>query len=219
MLGRAIEPTNLTKEVTEARFFIVDASGKRLLSNRDKGLDRFLVGRKDIAVAASRLMMKRCLLQKGDWFIPKKRAREAAADLQWSLVDARGLRRTSLVVGRVLLGGEQDEGVAPYSLLKREDRLSASDEERRDHVRKYDDVAQRQYRIDSGFTRRKQWTWLCSGHSRKSALLSLSAPIRLCAELPRQSAGGPAKEGPPQRNPRSRGRNNTLFPFSNTSSS
>ena len=62
MLGRAIEPTNLAKEVTEARLFIVDASGKRLLSNRDKGLDRFLVGGKDIAVAACRLMMKRYLL-------------------------------------------------------------------------------------------------------------------------------------------------------------
>src|SRR5438128_1518848 len=50
-----------------------------------------------------------------------------------------------------------------------------------DHVRKYDDVAQRQHRIGSGFTGRKQWAWLCSGHGPKPKLLSLSAATRLCA--------------------------------------
>src|SRR6266446_5922910 len=70
--------------------------------------------------------------------------------------------RCRIVVGRVLLGGEQDEGVGPHHLLEREDRLLASDEEGRDHVRKYDDVAQRQHRIGSGFTWCKQWAWLCS---------------------------------------------------------
>src|SRR5438034_2211576 len=89
--------------------------------------------------------------------------------------------RCRLVVGRILLGGEQDEGVGPHHLLEREDRLLAPDEEGRDHVRKYDDVAQRQHRIGSGFTGRKQWAWLCSGHGPKSKLLSLSAATRLCA--------------------------------------
>src|SRR2546430_13971182 len=51
----------------------------------------------------------------------------------------------------------------------------------RDHVRKYDDVAQRQHRIGSGFTWRKRWAWLCSGHGPKSQLLSLSAATRLVA--------------------------------------
>jgi ATPase family associated with various cellular activities (AAA) len=43
------------------------------------------------------------------------------------------------------------------------------------------DVAQRQHRIESGFTWRKRWAWLCSGHGPKSVLLSLSAATRLCA--------------------------------------
>ena len=51
---------------------------------------------------------------------------------------------------------------------------NASDEEGRDHVRKYDDVAQRQHRIGSDFTWRKQWAWLCSGHGPKSVLLFLN---------------------------------------------
>src|SRR5215831_10373733 len=51
----------------------------------------------------------------------------------------------------------------------------------RDHVRKYDGVAQRQHRIGSDFTWRKQWAWLCSGHGSKSFLLSLSAPTSPCA--------------------------------------
>src|SRR5262245_18556206 len=65
--------------------------------------------------------------------------------------------RCRIVVGHVLLGGEQDEGVGPHHLLEREDRLLASDEEGHDHVRKYDGVAQWQHRIGSGFTWRKQW--------------------------------------------------------------
>src|SRR5262245_18605420 len=82
--------------------------------------------------------------------------------------------RCRIVVGHVLLGGEQDEGVGPHHLLEREDRLLASDEEGRDHVRKYDGVAQRQHRIGSGLTWRKRWAWLCSGHARESVLLSLN---------------------------------------------
>src|SRR5262249_54072995 len=81
--------------------------------------------------------------------------------------------RCRIIVGHVLLGGEQDEGVGPNRLFEREDRLLAPDEEGHDHVRKYDGVAQRQHRIGSGFTWRKRWAWLCNGHGPKSILLSL----------------------------------------------
>src|SRR5439155_24688457 len=121
--------------------------------------------------------------------------------------------RCRIVVGRVLLGGEQDEGVGPHRLLEREDRLLASDEEGRDHVRKYDDVAQWQHRISSGFTWRKRWAWLCSNHGPKSVFCP--SPPRPARPQPRQSADGPGKEhGPPQRYLRPKGRYDTLCPFS-----
>src|ERR1700746_1325581 len=59
-------------------------------------------------------------------------------------------------------------------LLEREDRLLASDEERRDHVPEYD-VAQRQRRIGSDFTWRKRWAWRRRRHGPKSVLLSLTS--------------------------------------------
>src|SRR5260370_25531524 len=80
--------------------------------------------------------------------------------------------RCRIVVGGVLLGGEQDEGVGPHRLLEREDRLLASDEERHDHVGKYDDVAQRQHRIGPGLTGNEWWSRLSAGHGPKSFLLS-----------------------------------------------
>jgi hypothetical protein len=80
-------------------------------------------------------------------------------------------------------------------------------------VREDHDVAQRQHRIGSGFTWRKRWAWICSGHGPASVLLSLSAATR-CAQ-PRQSTDGPGEEyGPPQRYPRPNGRYDTLCPFS-----
>src|SRR5262249_53317397 len=81
--------------------------------------------------------------------------------------------RCRIVVGRVLLGGEQDEGVGPHRLLEREDRLLASDEEGHDRVRKYDNVAQRQHRIGPGLTGNEWWSRLSAGHGPKSVLLSL----------------------------------------------
>src|SRR5205807_610858 len=89
--------------------------------------------------------------------------------------------RCRIVVGRVLLGGEQDEGVGPHRLLEREDRLLASDEEGRDRVRKYDHVAQRQHRIGPGLTGNGWWSRLSAGHGPKSFLLSLSAATGQCA--------------------------------------
>src|SRR5215475_4884885 len=89
-----------------------------------------------------------------------------------------------IVLGGVLLGGEQDERVGPHHLLEREDRLLPSDEEGRDHVRKYDDVAQQQHRIDSGLAGNKWWSRLGAGHGSKSSLL-LPRSVRA---QPRQSA-------------------------------
>src|SRR5438034_7143768 len=100
--------------------------------------------------------------------------------------------RCRLVVGRILLGGEQDEGVGPHHLLEREDRLLASDEEGHDHVREYDDVAQRQHRIGPGFTWRRRWAWLCSGHA-PSPYGCPSPPRPVCAQ-PRRTADEPGKE-------------------------
>src|SRR5262249_43774606 len=60
-----------------------------------------------------------------------------------------------------------------HRLLKREDRLLASDEEGRGHVRKYDGVAQRQHRIGPGLTGNEWWSRLSAGHGPKSVLLSL----------------------------------------------
>jgi hypothetical protein len=58
-------------------------------------------------------------------------------------------------------------------------------------VRKYDDVAQRQHRIGSGFTWRKRWAWLCV-MAPSPLLLSLSAVTRLCAAT--TECDGPEKE-------------------------
>src|SRR6266446_2859039 len=85
-------------------------------------------------------------------------------------------------------GSSSDAFFWVASRIKVSDRITASSTRidflrptKRDHVRKYDDVAQRQHRIGSGFTWRKRWAWLCSGHGPKSELLSLSAATRLCA--------------------------------------
>src|SRR6476619_2419151 len=54
-------------------------------------------------------------------------------------------------------------------------------------MRKYDDVAQRQHRIGSGFTWRKRWAWLCSGHGPKSIVavpLRRDPPVRSHDRVP-----------------------------------
>src|SRR6516164_3268675 len=116
------------------------------------------------------------------------------------------------VVGRVLLGGEQDEGVGPHRLLEREDRLLASDEEGRDHVRKYDDVAQRQHRIGPGLTRNEWWSRLRAGHGSKSFYCPSPPRPAACAQ-PRQTVGLGRDYGP-QRQPRPKGRYDTPSLFS-----
>jgi hypothetical protein len=56
-------------------------------------------------------------------------------------------RRRSVCLG-VALGGEEDLLAAIHRLVERGDRALASDEELRDHVRKDDDVSQRQQGCD-----------------------------------------------------------------------
>ena len=62
-------------------------------------------------------------------------------------------RRRRIIVRGVLLRGQQNERVGAHHLFERLDRLLAPDEQRHDHVREYDDVAQRQHRIGPGFAR------------------------------------------------------------------
>ncbi len=61
-----------------------------------------------------------------------------------------------IVVGGVLLGREQDEGIVAHHLFERTDRLLAADEQRHDHMGEDDDVAQRQDRIGPLFTGLRQ---------------------------------------------------------------
>ena len=91
------------------------------------------------------------------------------------LVDRVGRR---VVVGRVLLGGEQDERVGAHDLFKRLDRLLAADEERNDHVREHDDVPQRQNGIGPGFTGDQRGARLCASHGPSSLLLCPSPATR-----------------------------------------
>jgi hypothetical protein len=58
-----------------------------------------------------------------------------------------------IVVGRVLLGDQQNPLVVAHHVFQRLDRLVAADEQRHDHVRKDDDVAQRQdgKRLETAF--------------------------------------------------------------------
>ncbi len=91
------------------------------------------------------------------------------------LVDRVGRR---IVVGGVLLRREQDERVGAHHLFERLDRLLAADEERHDHVREDDDVAQRQHRIGPGFARDQGGPWLGACHVPNSLLLCPSPATR-----------------------------------------
>ena len=61
------------------------------------------------------------------------------------VVDRVGFR---IVVGGIDLGGKQDLLFRAHHLFQRLDRLLAADEQRNDHVREHDDVAQREDRVD-----------------------------------------------------------------------
>ena len=99
-----------------------------------------------------------------------------------------------IVVGGVLLRREQDERVGAHHLFERLDRLLAADEERHDHVREDDDVAQRQHRIGPGFAGdQRRTSALARGHGPKSLLLCPSAAARGCGShdrVPRWAGKG-----------------------------
>src|SRR5262249_2113984 len=120
--------------------------------------------------------------------------------------------RCRFVVGHVLLGGEQDEGVGPHHLLEREDRLLASDEAGRDHVRNHDGVAPRAPRIDSGSTSRTLAAGRSSGHGSMSVLWALPAATSPGVRECRWAAKG--EYGRRSEIPRPTGRHDTLSLFS-----
>ena len=64
-----------------------------------------------------------------------------------------------IVIGGVLLRGEQNERVGSHDLFERADGLLAADEERHDHVREHHDVAQRQHRVGPHLARLGQRSW------------------------------------------------------------
>ncbi len=76
---------------------------------------------------------------------------------------------------RVLLGGQQNVLVGAHHLLERADGLLAADEERHDHVREDDDVAQRQDGVQprrptgAGRTRLVVMVILCRSFLARSA--------------------------------------------------
>ena len=101
--------------------------------------------------------------------------------------------RRRIVIGGVLLRREQDERVGSHHLFQRLDRLFAPNEERNDHVREDDDVAQRQDRIGPGLARNKRRLWLGTGHSPNSLLLCPSSATR-SSGIPVECRGLAGKE-------------------------
>ena len=84
-----------------------------------------------------------------------------------------------IVVGRILLRRQKNEGVGAHDLFERLDRLFTADEERNDHVRKHHDVAQRQNRVGPGFARLQLGSWLI-GHGAWSFMLCPCSTTRRC---------------------------------------
>jgi hypothetical protein len=72
-----------------------------------------------------------------------RRAASAAA-ARWRPCRHRRSASGRIVVGGVLLGGQQDLLVVAHHLFKRAHRLLAPHEQRHDHVREHHDIAQRQ---------------------------------------------------------------------------
>ena len=101
--------------------------------------------------------------------------------------------RRRVIVGRILLGREQDEGIGTHHLFERLDRLFASNEKRDDHVREDDNVAQRQYRISAGFAGDQRRLWLCASHGPRSLLLCPPPVTRGCG-ITVECRGGPGRE-------------------------
>ncbi len=65
--------------------------------------------------------------------------------------------RGRIIIRRVLLRREHDQRVVLHDFFERADRFLAADEQRHDHVRENNDVAQRQHRIGVAFAVNDSW--------------------------------------------------------------
>ncbi len=72
--------------------------------------------------------------------------------------------RARIIVRRVLLRRQHDQRVVLHHLFERADRFLAADEQRHDHVREDDDVAQRQHRIRVAFAVNDRWPGFWGRH-------------------------------------------------------
>src|SRR5262249_56416410 len=99
------------------------------------------------------------------------------------LVDGAGGR---IVIGGILPRGQQNEGVGAHHLFERSDRFFAPDEQRHDHVREDDDVAQRQHRIGAGLGGGQGGVLVLGGHGRRDLFLWPLPQARGCG----RSGGG-----------------------------
>ncbi len=99
------------------------------------------------------------------------------------LVNGIGRR---IIVGRVLLRREHDQGIVLHHLFERADRLLAADEERNDHVREDDDVAQRQHGIGVRLAMHDGWPGFWISHGLFLLLCPLArSPPSSCATATR----------------------------------
>ena len=72
--------------------------------------------------------------------------------------------RIRIIVGSVLLRRKHDQRVVLHDLFERPDRFLAADEQRHDHVRENDDIAERQHRIGVAFAVNDSWPGFGGGH-------------------------------------------------------
>ena len=93
--------------------------------------------------------------------------------------------RAWIIVGRVLLRCQQDQRVVLHHLFECADRFLAADEQRHDHVRKYDDVAKRQHRIGVAFAENDGWPGFWGRHGLFLLFCPLARSPLACATATR----------------------------------
>ena len=98
------------------------------------------------------------------------------------LVDRIGRR---IIVRRVLLRRQHDQRVVLHDLFERADRFLAADEQRHDHVRENDDVAERQHRVGVAFAVNDGWPGFWGRHGLFLLLCPLARSPPFCATATR----------------------------------
>ena len=93
--------------------------------------------------------------------------------------------RGRIIVRRVLLRRQHDQRVVLHHLFERADRFLAADEQRHDHVRENDDVAQRQHRIGMAFAVNDRWPGFRGRHGLFLLLCPLARSPPFCATATR----------------------------------